>query len=58
MSYEDLPIIHVFPNGTPSDAELEAQRDAKHVKDVAAYEALQAFNPHDQWYWPVTEVIG
>lgn len=32
----DLPIIRCKP--TPTDAELEAERDAKHQLDLAAFE--------------------
>lgn len=32
-------LLHPYPNGTPSDAELEALRDADHARDIAAWEA-------------------
>ena len=48
MSYDFLPIIKLRPG--PTDAELEAERDAKHAKAVAAWE--------DDEDWPVGEVVG
>jgi hypothetical protein len=50
-------MLQPFPHGTPSDAEMEALRDADHARDVAAYEARCAA-PVGEWYWPVTEVRG
>jgi len=47
------PIIHVYPHGTPSDDELEAERDADHLKAVAQYLSRPI---HDEW--PVREVRG
>lgn len=53
----DWPTIHVYPNGTPGDAELEAERDRKHAADVAHYWQRQAINDmHDDW--PILEVLG
>jgi hypothetical protein len=47
------PVIHVYPNGTPTDEELEAERDADHLKAVAQYLSRPI---HDEW--PVGEVRG
>ena len=53
----DHPIIHVYPAGTPSDAELEAERDRKHAAEVADYWRKQQFHDtHDNW--PIMEVLG
>ncbi len=60
----DWPVIHVYPNGTPSDAELEAERDAKHANAVREYRAGQndpdcplcGWECHGYCTWPVTEV--
>jgi hypothetical protein len=54
MSNDDLPLIQVFPNGTESDAESEADRDAKHARAVAEWNRPLV----DEWYWPVNEVQG
>jgi hypothetical protein len=55
MSYDDLPLIQCHP--TPSDAELEAERDRKHARAVAEYNS-RMLSPVDDWYWPVSEVQG
>ena len=44
--FTDLPIIHTKPG--PTDAQLEAERDAKHRKALAQWE-------HDE-DWPIGEV--
>lgn len=42
MNFDDLRTIQVFPNGTPSDAELAAERDRKHAEAVAKFNIEQA----------------
>ena len=37
--YDDLPLIQCRPG--PTDAELKAQRDAKHIREVAEWFAEQ-----------------
>jgi hypothetical protein len=49
MSLDKLPIIRIKP--VPTDAELEAERDAKHARTVAAWD-------DDDDEWPVGEVVG
>lgn len=48
MNFDDLPIIRLRPG--PTDAELEAERDAKHAKLIAALD--------DDEDWPIGEVVG
>ncbi len=58
MSYDDLPIIQCKPG--PSDAELEADRDAKHAAAVADWQRRQLCG-HREWEcdcWPVGEVTA
>jgi hypothetical protein len=47
-------MLQPYPHGTPTDAELQAQRDADHARVVAEYYARNGI--HEDW--PVTEVIG
>jgi hypothetical protein len=62
MSYDNWPVIHVFPNGTPSDAELEAQRDEAHAKAVQDWNAKAECACGAECYgyctWPIAEVVG
>ena len=37
--FDDLPLIQCRPG--PTDAELQAQRDAKHIREVAEWFAAQ-----------------
>jgi hypothetical protein len=37
--FADLPVVQVFPGGTPTDAELAAARDRDHATAVAQWEA-------------------
>ena len=39
--FTDLPIIQLHP--TPTDAELEAERDAKHAQAVAEWQEHQSW---------------
>ncbi len=58
--FDDLPIVHTFPNGTESDADLEADRDRKHAAAVADWQRRQHCG-HREWEcdcWPVGEVVG
>lgn len=58
--FDDLPIKHVFPNGTPSDAELAADRDAKY-QALLAHEAARGCGctwPCACDEWPVGEVTA
>lgn len=48
MSLDDLPIIRLRPQ--PTDAELEAERDAKHRR------ALQEWDDDEDW--PIGQVQG
>lgn len=48
MTYDDLPIIRIKP--TPTDDELERERDAKHRRELREWD--------DDDEWPVGEVIG
>lgn len=51
----DFPLIQFRP--TPSDAELEAERDAQHANEVVEYwRRMHLHDGHDDW--PITEVIG
>lgn len=62
MSLDDLPTIQVYPNGTPSDAELEAERDVKHLAAVAKWLTQDNCEcpPFLCWCnWPIVgEVLG
>ena len=56
-----LPLIRVFPRGTPTDAELEAQRDKQHEVDVAMWIAklnCDCLPWACHCDWPVGEVRG
>lgn len=62
MTFDDLPIIRCRP--TPSDAELQAERDRDHARVMAQYNQ-QTDMPCDcagECYgyctWPIAEVIG
>ena len=60
-AHDDLPVIQVFPNGTETDAELEAQRDSKHQREIAHWEARQKCQclPYACFCeWPLGEVCG
>jgi len=60
MSFDDLPMIQCQP--TPSDAELEAQRDLAHAKAVQEWNAKAECACGAECYgycsWPITEVVG
>lgn len=53
-AHNDLPMIQPFPNGTPTDAELQAARDRDHERDVADYDRRMTL--HDDW--PIGEVTA
>lgn len=50
MTYDDLPIIRIKPQ--PTDAELQAERDAKHQLAVTKWE-----NDDDE-DWPIGSVTA
>lgn len=53
------PMLQPYPHGTPTDAELQAQRDADYARAVREYNARQGIGWHGvDEDWPVTEVIG
>ena len=57
---EGWNILQPFPNGTESDAELEADRDRKHAAAVADWKRRQHCG-HLEWEcdcWPVGEVTA
>lgn len=43
---DDLPIIRCNPG--PSDAELQAERDAKHAADLAAFDQEERYLQHSE----------
>lgn len=60
----DWPVIQVYPQGTPSDAELEADRDKAHQKAVRDYNTRQddvcvvcGVDCYGYCSWP-TRVVG
>lgn len=55
MNYDDLPIIQCMPG--PTDAELQAQRDAKHAREVAEWIAERRWATAMDFI-PASQVIG
>lgn len=62
-AFDDLPIIQLRP--TPTDAELEAERDAKYAEQLSKEEigtecrcTDYVYYPCDCGDWPVGEVAG
>ena len=53
--FNDLPIIRLRP--TPSDAELQAQRDAQHRSDVARWLIEECGEPYAD-HIPARQVWG
>lgn len=56
MSFDDLPIIQLRPG--PTDAELEAQRDAKHAREVAEWFAERRWANEPDDHIPAWKVTG
>lgn len=52
----DLPTIHVYPHGTPTDSELEAARDTDHQAAVAHWIKHNTCHPADEW--PIGQVTA